>query len=78
MPSAIRAQVGSDRSFCVLEAGTAQLANHGSLLKPMNDWYDLSPIAGGGKALEDRWRTKKSINRESNVSIGLTAYTNYL
>jgi len=44
----------------------------------MNDWYDLSPIAGGGKALKYRWPTKKSINPESNVSIGLTAYTNYL
>jgi hypothetical protein len=44
----------------------------------MDDSYDLSPIAGGGEALEYRWLTKKSINRESNVSIGLTAYKNYL
>jgi len=33
-------------SFCVLEAGTARLANHGSPPKPMDDWYDLGPIAG--------------------------------
>jgi len=78
MPSVIRAQVGNVRSFCVLEPGTTRLANHGSPPKPMNDSYDLSPIAVGGKALEYRWLTKKSINRESNVSIGLTAYTNYL
>jgi len=44
----------------------------------MDDWYDLGPIGGGEKALEYRWLTKKSINPESNVSIGLTAYTNYL
>ena len=78
MPSAIRAQVGNDRSFWVLEPGTAWVANHGSPPKPMDDWYDLSPIAVGGKALEYRWLTKKSINPEFNVSIGLTAYTNYL
>jgi len=77
MPSAIRAQAGNDRSFCVLEA-TARLANHGSPPKPMDDWYDLGPIGGGEKALEYRWLTKKSINPEFNVSIGLTAYTNYL
>ena len=78
MPSVIRAQAGSDRSFWVLEAGTARLANHGSSLTPMDDWYDLGPIGGGEKALEYRWLTKKSINPEFNVSIGLTAYTNYL
>ena len=44
MPSAIRAQAGNNRSFCVLEAGTARLTNHGSPPTPMDDWYDLSPI----------------------------------
>src|SRR4029077_4321334 len=61
-----------------LEAGTAWLANHGSSLTPMDDWYDLGPIGGGEKALEYRWLTKKSINPEFNVSIVLTAYTNFL
>ena len=78
MPSAIRAQDGNGRLFWMLEAGTARLANHGSLPTPMDDSYDLGPIAGGGQALEYRWLTKKSVNRESNVSICLTAYTNYL
>ena len=44
MPSAIRAQAGNNRSFCVLEAGTARLTNHGSPPTPMDNWYDLSPI----------------------------------
>ena len=44
MPSAIRAQVGNNRFFCVSEADTARLTNHGSPPTPMDDWYDLSPI----------------------------------
>ena len=78
MPSVIRAQGGNGRLFWVLEPGTARLANHGSSLTPTDDWYDLGPIGGGEKALEYRWLTKESVNRESNVSVGLTAYTNYL